>query len=73
MSYVVVKIDLYCWVSMLAIFFGSSSYLLATFKGPILLYIFCIYLHISKMLWDCFSLTELNRISNGHEKAKNDI
>ena len=37
MSFGVVKTDLYCRASMLAILFGSSSYLLPTFKGPILL------------------------------------
>ena len=37
MSFGMVKTDLYCRAIMLAILFGSSSYLLPTFKGPILL------------------------------------
>ena len=46
MSFGVVKTDLYCWVSMLAIFFGSFSYYFLLSKVLFYLYIFCIYLHI---------------------------
>ena len=71
MSFGVVKTDLYFTVSMLASFFGSSSYLLPTFKGPMLLAYF-LYLNICKMLWYCLSLTGLHRINNGNAKAEND-
>ena len=40
MSFGVVRTDLYCSVTMLVILFGSSSYLLHTFKGPNLLVYF---------------------------------